>query len=267
MAINDYENIKELLDILAERYNTPGLITDDPVQFPRRFSEQRDAEIASLLVSTIAWGKRSMILRNAERMLAALGGEPYRFVMQGDIDAIPDCNFHRTFFGRHLRHYLRGLRLIYSRHGSLEGLARSIGAAGDPFPAWRIAEAVNAALADANSHCALDGPNRCMPADTDGSALKRLNMALRWLVRNDGIVDLGMWSVLTPAQLFIPLDVHSGNTARAIGLLSRRQNDRRAVLELTEHLRAFKPDDPVIYDFALFGVGVNADKIWPIEEL
>ena len=142
---------------------------------------------------------------------------------------------------------------------------------------------------------------------------------MRWLVRNDGIVDLGMWSVLTPAQLFIPLDVHSGNTARAIGLLSRRQNDRRAVFELTEHLRAFKPDDPVIYDFAffgyapcregvaggayaaceaferavaavyqaeltehlrafkpddpviydfaLFGVGVNADKIWPIEEL
>ena len=107
----------------------------------------------------------------------------------------------------------------------------------------------------------LGGPNRCIPATPDTSALKRLNMALRWLVRDDGVVDLGMWKALKPAQLFIPLDVHSGNTARALGLLERRQNDRRAVVELTDRLREFRPDDPIIYDFALFGAGVNGASL------
>lgn len=265
MKISDYEPVKELLDALAARYNTEAFVADDPVQFPRRFTDMRDAEIASLLISSIAWGKRSMILRNADRILALLEGEPYRFVMEGDIDGIGDGNIHRTFFGRHLRHYLRALRLLYRRYGSLENLAVALGAPDDPAPAWKIAAGINALLEEANAVCPLDGPNRCIPAKPDTSALKRLNMALRWLVRDDGIVDLGMWKALTPAQLFIPLDVHSGNTARALGLLERRQNDRKAVEELTARLRAFNPDDPTIYDFALFGAGVNNFQGLPVE--
>jgi len=257
MKIADFEPVKELLDALATRYNTEDFIADDPVQFARRFSEQRDAEIASLLVSSIAWGKRSMILHNADRMLALLENDPYHFVLEGDIEAIGEGNIHRTFFGRHLRYYLRSLRLIYSRYGSLENFAVAIEAPADEYPAWKIADGINAIMAEANADCPLDGPNRCIPAKPDTSALKRLNMALRWLVRDDGIVDLGMWKALKPAQLFIPLDVHSGNTARALGLLDRKQNDRRAVEELTTRLRKFNPDDPVIYDFALFGAGVN----------
>lgn len=259
MNISDYEPVKELLDVLAQRYNTPEFIADDPVQFARRFGEQRDAEIASLLVSSIAWGKRSMILRNADRMLGILENEPYRFVMEGDIEAIGEDNIHRTFFGRHLRHYLRALRLLYRRYGSLENFAVALGAPVAEAPAWTIAEGINGLLEEANAAHPLDGPNRCIPAKPDTSALKRLNMALRWLVRNDGIVDLGMWKALRPSQLYIPLDVHSGNTARGLGLLERRQNDRRAVEELTGRLRRFNATDPVIYDFALFGVGVNGD--------
>ncbi len=257
MKISDLEPVKELLDALAARYNTEDFVADDPVQFARRFDDQRDAEIASLLVSSIAWGKRSMILRNADRMLALLENEPYHFVIEGDIEAIGEANIHRTFFGRHLRHYLRALRVLYSQYGSLENFAAAIGATSNEFPAWKIADGLNGLLCSANARHPLDGPNRCIPAKADTSALKRLNMALRWLVRDDGIVDLGMWKALRPSQLYIPLDVHSGNTARALGLLDRKQNDRRAVEELTSRLRKFNPEDPTIYDFALFGAGVN----------
>jgi uncharacterized protein (TIGR02757 family) len=119
---------------------------------------------------------------------------------------------------------------------------------------------MNGQLLAANGNVA---NSRCLPQNLQSTALKRINMALRWLVRNDGIVDMGVWSdLLTPAQLFIPLDVHVGNTARDLGLISRRANDRRTVMELTAVLRSLRPDDPVVYDYALFGLGVNPD--WAI---
>ncbi len=101
---------------------------------------------------------------------------------------------------------------------------------------------------------------RCLPLGLDKSALKRFNMALRWLVRDDGIVDMGVWKALKPSQLFIPLDVHVGNVSRGLGLLDRKQNDRRAVEELTATLRTLRPADPVVYDFALFGIGIDSKK-------
>ena len=124
-----------------------------------------------------------------------------------------------------------------------------------PAPAWALAEAINERLATANP----DGTrlSRCLPQNLRTSALKRLNMALRWLVRTDGIVDIGIWRLLTPDRLFIPLDVHVGNTSRQLGLLRRRTDDRRAVDELTAALRQFNPDDPTVYDFALFGIGMK----------
>lgn len=249
--------LKPELDRLADTYNVESFAQDDPIVFPRSFSELEDIEISALLTSTIAWGRRSMILRDAERMHGLLNNRPYEFVMNGDIDSISDDNIHRTFFGRHLRHYLRGLRLLYSRHGSLQQLALDCGAPADAYPAEKVAKALSALLAEANAESCDADAGRCLPSKIESSALKRFNMALRWLVRNDGIVDIGCWTALTPAQLYIPLDVHSGNVARKFGLLTRKQNDAKAVKELTANLRLLAPEDPIRYDFALFGAGVN----------
>lgn len=248
------KDLKELLDYESRRINNPDFIAEDPVQFPRRFSDKRDIEIVSLLASTIAWGKRSMICRDADRLLALMDNQPYRFVMERGYEDLPDCNIHRTFFARNLRHYLNGLHAIYSRYPSLEDFAAKVLVGVDSHLAWHLAEAINVCLRDANNGC---DDCRCLPLGLDKSALKRFNMALRWLVRNDGIVDMGIWSAIKPSQLYIPLDVHVGNISRQLGLLDRKANDRRAVEELTDRLRHFNPDDPVVYDYALFGIGVT----------
>lgn len=248
-------SLADLLDAEAARYNVPGFIESDPVQFPRRFSDPRDIEIAALLVSTISWGNRTMIRRSAERLLGLMDNQPYNYLMDRGFDDLPDGNIHRTFFARNLRHYLRGLHEIYSRYGSLEQFAVAQGAPEAEAPSWHLADAINREIARANDGCA---DSRCLPLDLQKSALKRFNMALRWLVRDDGIVDIGIWKALKPSQLYIPLDVHVGNVSRELGLLERRQNDRRAVEQLTAALRTLRPDDPVYYDFALFGVGVNS---------
>lgn len=247
-------DIAELLNVEAERLNSPDFIAADPVQFPRRYTEQRDVEAAALLCATIAWGKRSMICRNCERMLALMDGRPAAYIMDAAYEELrPEDNVHRTFFNANLQHWLRGLRRIFERYGTVEGLARERGVAAEPAPAWALAREINIGLAAANG-CR---DSRCLPQNLEQTALKRLNMALRWLVRRDGVVDMGIWTALSPAQLYIPLDVHVGNTARDLGLLSRRGNDRRAAEQLTEALRSLRPDDPVFYDFALFGLGVE----------
>lgn len=251
--------MKRYLDELAAKYNVPEFAADDPVGFPRSFSSQADIEISALLTATIAWGRRPMILKNAERLHGMLDHQPAHFVLHGDIEAISDANIHRTFFGRHLRYWLRGLRSLYSRYGTLENFAVATGAPDMEAPAWHIAAELGKLLAEANTGIPSEDGARCLPADTAHTALKRFNMALRWLVRNDGIVDIGCWSALKPSQLYIPLDVHSASTARALGLLERRSNDRRAVEELTANLRKMNPDDPTVYDFALFGAGIAGE--------
>lgn len=250
MTEND---LKELLDYESKRINHPDFIAEDPVQFPRRFTDKRDIEIVSLLVSTIAWGKRLMICRDADRMLAMMDNDPYRFVMDRAYEDIPDGNIHRTFFVRNFKHYLRGLNKIYSSYPTLEDFAAAVLRGVGDHLAWHLADAINANLNAANGcdDC------RCLPLGLDKSALKRFNMALRWLVRDDGIVDLGVWSAVKPSQLYIPLDVHVGNISRQLGLLQRKANDRAAVDELTSRLRKFNPEDPVVYDYALFGIGVT----------
>lgn len=253
--MTDPFDLRELLDSEARRINSEAFIADDPVQFPRRFSSLPDIEITALLCATLAWGNRRMICRDCEKLLTLMDNQPYAYVIdEGYLDLDPDINIHRTFFGRNLRHYLRGLHAIYIRHGSLNDFARAIDAGEAEAPAWRLAEGLNAELSAANSGC---NDSRCLPVNTSTTALKRLNMALRWLVRRDGIVDLGVWDTITPAQLRIPLDVHVGDVSRELGLLCRRSNDRKAVEELTGHLRAFNPDDPTLYDFALFGIGMR----------
>ena len=251
------QEIAGLLLEEAGRINTPGFIADDPVQFPRRFDDLCDIEITALLVAAISWGKRKMILRNADRMLEIMGGEPYRYMMDRayeDLD--PGRNIHRTFFARDLQWYLRGLREIYSRHASLDDFSRHIRAGENEAPAWELARQMQNIIAPANgSFCP-----QCIPSNLATTALKRINMALRWLVRDDGIVDLGVWNSIPKNKLYIPLDVHVGNTARGLGIIDRKANDRKSCELITTAMREVKPDDPALLDFALFGIGVNATK-------
>lgn len=251
-----YSDLKEILDRESARINSADFIAADPVQFPRMFDDTRDIELAALLCSTIAWGNRKMICRNCTKMLGMMDHSPYRYMMDKGYEELDDeTNIHRTFFNRNFKHYMRGLREIYARHGSLQEFARAERIAESEFPSWQLAAAINRELCEANDGIS---DSRCLPQNMDNSALKRLNMALRWLVRNDGIVDMGVWDVIKPSQLYIPLDVHVGNVARSFGMLTRNANDRRSAVELTETLRRFDPSDPVKYDYALFGLGVEA---------
>lgn len=250
-SLND---IKQLLDQEATRINHPDFIANDPVQFPRRFNSLQDIEIVALLSATIAWGNRKMICSNCEKMLNLMEYQPHRYVTEREYESLPDCNIHRTFFAKNLRHFLRGLNKIYTHYGSLQEFARHCHIADSETPSWLLVEHINQQLKEANNG---NSDSRCLPLNLNNTALKRINMALRWLVRNDGIVDMGVWDVITPAQLFIPLDVHVGNTARQLGLLHRNANDKIATISLTETLRKFRPEDPIIYDYALFGMGIE----------
>lgn len=246
--------MKAFLDEQAALINRPEFIADDPVQFPRRFDDQRDIEITALLASMIAWGKRTMICRDAEKILSLMGHDPYNYVMdEGYLDLDPAMNIHRTFFARDMIHFLRGLRAIYLGFGNLDAFSLSVGAASDPAPAWKLVEEMQKIITDANGG---EPSRRGLPNNLKTTALKRVNMALRWLVRDDGIVDMGIWKSIPKSKLYIPLDVHVGNTARDLGLLTRKADDRKAVEQLTDNLRRFRPDDPAYYDYALFGIGV-----------
>lgn len=249
-----HDELQELLDSEAARINSPQFVANDPVQFPRRFNRLQDIEIAALLSATIAWGNRKMICRNCNRLLEMMDNAPYDFVMEGGVEQLSEGNIHRTFFVRNLRHYLRGLRAVYTRHASLADFAIACGAPASEAPSWTFAEALNRVLTDANAGTA---DCRCLPQNMQITALKRINMAFRWLVRRDGIVDLGVWDFISPSQLYIPLDVHVADISRRLGLLDRRSNDRRAVVQLTDALRRFNREDPAVYDFALFGIGMG----------
>lgn len=245
--------VKEMLDDIAQRVNRPEFTEADPVQFPRMFSDKRDIEIASLLAATLAWGNRRMICNDCRKMFALMDWQPYRYTMEEGYEDLPEMNIHRTFFAKNLKHYLRGLRAVYQQYPSLEDFAAAVGVTNSETPSWHLAAALNDVLTRANSA----SDSRCLPLNLHTTALKRLNMALRWLARDDGIVDMGVWTVLKPSQLFIPLDVHVGNVSRQLGLLTRKSDDRTATIRLTEKLRTFRPDDPVYYDYALFGIGVG----------
>lgn len=248
------EDIKELLDSEAKRINHPSFIEKDPVQFPRRFENIRDIELVAFLASTIAWGNRKMICKDIEKMLNLMDNSPYLYMIEkGYEDLDPRLNIHRTFFASHLRHFLKGFRKIYNEHGSLESFADYHKVGESEFPAWELVEKINRILYQENE----ESCSRCLPLNLQQSALKRVNMALRWLVRDDGIVDLGVWKSIPKSKLFIPLDVHVGNVSRELGLLTRKANDRKSAEELTYKMRELRPDDPAIYDFALFGIGAG----------
>ena len=260
---DEFTSLKEFLDSEARRINTTDFIANDPVQFPRRFERLQDIEVVAFLSAAIAWGKRKMICNNCEKMLAIMENQPLDYILDEAYEALPDINIHRTFFARDFKYMLRGFNRIFRHYGSLHDFAAAHHVGESETPSWRLVELMQGEFSAANEG---NTNSQCLPTQLRNTALKRINMALRWLVRNDGIVDLGVWTEIKPSQLFIPLDVHVGDTARALGIITRRANDKRTVLELTEVLRTMRPDDPVIYDFALFGIGIGDKYLHPTIE-
>jgi len=248
------------LDSWYDKICTPDFIPLDPVQFPRRYVKREDVEIAAFLSATIAWGRRDMILRSAEKMFSLMGKSPYDFVSQGGFKKLKDKNIHRTFFESDLKYFCKGFYHIYAKYGNIEKLF-SYGSDCDASNVWEGFSLLREEIAKANKNCYskhISNPftSRSRETDSSGSACKRLNLALRWLVRK-GPVDLGLWKSIKPSALYIPLDVHVARTARKLNLLERKSNDKKAVIELTERLREYCADDPVKYDFALFGMGIT----------
>ena len=239
--------LKTELERLYRKINKPEFIPLDPVKFPHRYDPGPDQEIAAFLAAAIAWGSRDLILRSAERMFALMGKSPYAFVMEGDYHKLKERCIHRTFFEDDLKYFCLGFKSCFEKYDNLENLFASSSSIWEGIALFRE-EMAGGNRGKYSKHIA--NPGR----EENGAACKRINLALRWLVRK-GPVDLGLWKKIKPAALFIPLDVHVARTARYFGLLERKSNDKKAVIALTENLRKFCPEDPVKYDFALFGMG------------
>tara|TARA_Y100000815_G_scaffold119126_1_gene107414 strand:+ start:68 stop:838 length:771 start_codon:yes stop_codon:yes gene_type:complete len=245
--------LKEFLDTKVALYNNPKFIESDPVQVPHQFSKKEDIEIAGFLAATIAWGNRKSIINNANKMVTLLDHSPFEFITQHqDSDLEKLLPFvHRTFNGEDFIQFVKSLQHIYQQHQGLEAV----------FAKYATADSLQQSIHHFKQlffelpH--LERTKKHVSDPLKNSAAKRINMYLRWMVRNDNNgVDFGIWKSLHPAQLSCPLDVHSGNVARKLGLLKRKQNDAKALAELDASLRRLDPTDPVKYDFALFGLGV-----------
>ncbi|WP_293892706.1 TIGR02757 family protein [Flavobacterium sp.] len=249
-------NKTELMEFLDEKvlqYNTTTFIDSDPIQIPHQFSLKEDIEIAAFLTATISWGNRKMIISNSKRMMAMMGDSPYDFVMSHTDAQLQKAEgfVHRTFNSEDFKTFIKALQHIYATHNGLEMA----------FAKNQQPLSMQPAIAEFKKlFFAVSHQRRTMKHVSDpmqGSAAKRINMFLRWMVRQDqNGVDFGIWKSISPAALSCPLDVHSGNVARKLGLLTRKQNDGKALAELDAALRILDANDPVKYDFALFGLGV-----------
>ncbi|MDN3723995.1 TIGR02757 family protein [Aequorivita sp. SDUM287046] len=244
--------LKEFLDEKVVLYNNPNFIETDPIQIPHKFSLKEDIEIAGFLVATIAWGNRKSIINNGNKLMGLMGNSPYDFVMDfSEKNSGILSNFvHRTFNAADLIYFIKALQNIYQNHGGLEKV----------FANHTNEDSLQTAIHHFKKiffelpH--LSRSEKHISDPLKNSAAKRINMFLRWMVRNDAKgVDFGLWQSISPSQLSCPLDVHSGNVARKLKLLIRKQNDAKALAELDLSLRKFDARDPVKYDFALFGLG------------
>ena len=247
------DELQTFLNEKADQYNHPDFIESDPIQVPHLFSAKEDIEIAGFLTATIAWGNRKSIITNATKLMELMGNAPYDFVMEYSQDTAGSTEsfVHRTFNGTDLDVFIRGLQHLYKKYGGLE----------TTFQEFAKPHSMQIAIHEFKKRFfEVAHPSRTQKHVSDplkGSAAKRIHMFLRWMVRRDrNGVDFGIWTTLSPSQLSCPLDVHSGSVARKLGLLKRKQNDAKAVEELDQSLRKMDPDDPVKYDFALFGLGV-----------
>ena len=245
--------LKEFLDFKFNSYNKPEFIENDPIAIPHRFISKEDIEIAGLLVATISWGNRKTIVKNGHKMMDLLGNSPFDFVInhkENNLDKIQSF-VHRTFNGTDFRYFIRSLRNIYKNHGGIETI----------FSKYASGDNLQTSIHFFKQHF-FETPHfpriaKHIPDPHKGSAAKKINMYLRWMIRKDNNgVDFGIWKKISPSALSCPLDVHSGSVARKLGLLIRKQNDAKAVAELDFSLRLLDKDDPVKYDFALFGLGI-----------
>lgn len=252
------QQLRSFLEEKQERYNRPDFITSDPISIPRQFSKKEDIEIAGFLAATIAWGQRPTIIKNANELMKRMDLAPHDFILnhtKKDLSQFKNFK-HRTFNGIDCAFFLKSLQNIYKKNHSLED-------AFTPFSSRRGSGGEVAKSAITNfrkTFFSIPHPHRTgkhISNPEANSSSKRLNMFLRWMVRKDKCgVDFGIWNNIKMSELMCPLDVHSGNVARKLGLLHRKQNDWQSVEELTSRLRVFDANDPVKYDFALFGLGV-----------
>ena len=245
--------IKAFLEEKVQQYESFDFIEVDPILIPHQFSQKEDIEISGFLAATIAWGNRKSIINNAQKMMALMDQAPYDFIInhkENDLQRF-DGFVHRTFNADDLRYFIKAIRHIYQEYQDLEQL----------FNRYAAPQNLQGAIHHFKQvFFSLPHQQRTQKHVSDplkGSAAKRLNMFLRWMVRsNKNGVDFGLWKTLHPRQLSCPLDVHSGNVARKLKLLKRKQNDGKALAELDNALRKMDPEDPVKFDYALFGLGV-----------
>ena len=246
-----FSELKEFLDEKYLKYNTLSFIESDPIQVPHSFTNQYDIEISAFLSSAIAWGKRSIIINNAKKLMKLMDNSPYDFVMNAGKDDMEHLNSfkHRTFNSVDLSFFVKSLRNIYKDHGGLSSIFES-----------NATDLKLSLIEFRNLFLDIGFPQRTrkhIPDVLKNSAAKRLNLFLMWMVRKDKIgVHFGLWKKISPSALKLPLDVHTANVGRKLGLLTRKQNDWLAVEEITSKLAIFDKDDPVKYDFALFGLGI-----------
>ncbi|MBL1222823.1 TIGR02757 family protein [Chryseobacterium sp. L7] len=254
----NFEELKSFLNEKADQYNSPDFIQDDPIQIPHRFSLKQDIEIAGFLAATISWGNRKSIIRSADKMLDIMGNSPYDFVVnhsEKDLEILNDKSIHRTFNGQDFAYFIRQFNKIYKENESLENLFIVNDGETNFFHA--IERFRNSFLNQEKhrSHKHISSPYK-------NSSSKRIIMFLRWMVRKDRHgVDFGIWENIDQKNLSIPLDVHTGNISRKLGLVFRTQNDWKTVEELDIAIRQFDDKDPAKYDFALFGLGVTKELL------
>ncbi|MBN1414899.1 MAG: TIGR02757 family protein [Bacteroidales bacterium] len=256
---NDRVYVKEFLDKKVSQFNRQEFIPSDPIQVPHAFYRKEDIEIAAFLTAMLAWGQRKTIIRKARQLLGMMNNSPYDFIRYAGKDHWKHLESfrHRTFNGIDTLYFVQALKNIVIHYGSLQELFES---------AYLQTLNIKQTLQNFRSKFfELPFPSRTLKHIPDvghGSSVKRLNLFLRWMVRCDSQgVDFGIWKKIPPSALYIPLDVHSGTVARKLGLLKRKQNDWQAVEELTAVLRIFDSNDPVKYDYALFGMGAGKDLL------
>ncbi|ADB39056.1 TIGR02757 family protein [Spirosoma linguale] len=257
--------IKEFLDAKADLYNRPSFIERDPISIPHRFSKKQDIELMGFWAAVLAWGQRPVILKKANELVELMDGAPHDFVRNHEeADLKRFLNFkHRTFNATDALYFLHFFRQYYLDNDSLEDAF--LPTETDSLNSQSIQTVESSLITFHDRFCGLTDffPERTrkhIATPARNSSCKRLLMFLRWMVRQDDRgVDFGIWTRLRPHQLVIPIDVHVNRVARHLQLLSRPQTDWKAALELTETLRQFDPADPVRYDFALFGLGVEGE--------
>lgn len=249
------KKLHDFLETKFEQYNRLSFIESDPISIPHQFSKKEDIEIAGFLASTIAWGQRPTIIKNANQLMRWMDNSPFDFIMNHKEKELKPLKAfkHRTFNGIDCIYFIKALENIYKKHRGLESAFSKNKKTNTPDLLDNISNFREIFFE-------LPNPSRTLKhisSPIKNSSAKRLNMYLRWMVRKDNAgVDFGIWKNIKTHQLSCPLDVHSGNVARKLGLLNRKQNDWKAVVELTSNLKNFDAHDPVKYDIALFGLGV-----------